>query len=280
MQDLHSHSSRSDGRLSPTELVARAAEQGVDTLALTDHDTVDGIAEAAAAAYNHGIALVAGVEISVTWQRQTLHIAGLGIDPDEPTLNDGLADLQHTRKQRAATIGSKLESLGVVGAAERARELAGTGQIGRAHFARVLVEAGFCKNFQQAFKHYLKPGRNAHVPVEWAALPAAIEWIHAAGGLAVLAHPMAYGFSNNVRRRALAALAENGGDGVEVATGTTPPDSVARVASEAGEYSLYASAGSDFHSPEQSWLELGRLPTLPNNVTPIWQAPAFRSLTS
>lgn len=278
MHDLHSHSTRSDGRLSPTELVARAHEQGVETLALTDHDTTDGLDEANAAATKAGIDLIAGVEISVTWQKRTLHIVGLAVEPNEPTLASGLAELQNVRIQRAAAIGDKLDKLGVVNAFERAKAYAGDGQIGRNHFARLLVENGVCGSFQQAFKQYLKPGRNAHVAVEWAGFEQALSWIHAAGGLAVLAHPLGYRFSASWRRRMLAAFAQAGGDAVELCTGTTTADDIARIARESDMQQLYGSLGSDFHSPEQHWLELGRLAALPTDVTPVWQAPAFNAL--
>lgn len=280
MLDLHSHSTRSDGRLSPNELVTRAADYGVTTLALTDHDTAAGLPDAAAAARRHDMELVAGVEISVTWQRRTLHIVGLAFDPDDPTLAHSLARLQTIRAERAAAIGAKLEKLGVHNAFERARSLAGDGQIGRNHFARVLIESGFCDSFQKAFKNYLKPGRNAYVSVEWTALDSAVDAIHAAGGLAVLAHPFGYRFSASWRRRMLGAFTEAGGDAVEVCTGTTNANDIRQIATQTAEHGLYASLGSDFHSPEQHWLELGRVAALPRRVTPVWEAPEFKTMTS
>ncbi len=279
MHDLHSHSARSDGYLLPADLVAQAAEQGVITLALTDHDTIDGLVEASESAQHAGIELVAGVEISVTWGNCTLHIVGLAFDRMNDTLVQGLADLQAIRAKRAESIGAKLAKLGVENAHERAQALAGDGQIGRVHFARVLIEAGVCRDMQHAFKHYLKPGRNGFVRVNWAGLEQAIDWIHAAGGLAVLAHPLGYHFSANWRRKMVAAFVEAGGDAMEICTGTTTTDDISRMGRVAAAYGLYGSLGSDFHSPEQHWLALGRVAPLPSYLTPIWQAPSFSPMT-
>lgn len=280
MLDLHSHSTRSDGRLTPTELVARASTCGVGTLALTDHDTTAGLPEAAAAACQYDMELVAGVEMSVTWRRRTLHIVGLAFDPDNPALADSLTRLQTIRAGRAEAIGAKLEKLGVRDAFDRASDIADAGQIGRNHFARVLIEAGFCDSFQKAFKNYLKPGRNGYVAVEWATLDSVIDAIHAASGLAVLAHPFGYRFSANWRRRMLGAFTGAGGDAVEVCTGTTNADEIRQMATQSTEHGLYASLGSDFHSPEQHWLELGRVARLPYGVTPVWEAPEFGTMAS
>lgn len=278
MIDLHSHSTCSDGRLAPAELVAAAAENGVKTLALTDHDTVEGLARAGSAAASHDMAIVSGVEISVTWQRRTLHIIGLAFDPESPALTSGLAGIQASRLERAERTATKLEKLGIAGALARASVLAGEGQIGRPHFARLMIEDGYCKNMQQAFKRYLRPGKPGYAATEWASLTDAIDWIQAAGGIAVLAHPHGYGLSGAWRRRMVAAFAEAGGDAMEICTGTSKAEHVAVSARDAREYGLLASVGSDFHAPEQHWLSLGGLRPLPGDLTPVWQDTRFRTM--
>lgn len=277
--DLHMHSSCSDGALAPAALVEAAAERGVRTLALTDHDTTAALDAARAACAKHEIALIAGVEISVTWQRRTLHIVGLAFDPLAPALAAGLAELQHRREQRAEAMAAKLEKLGEPDALARARAQAGPGQIGRVHFAQALVESDRCKNLQQAFKRFLKPGKPAHVATQWAGLDDAIGWIRSAGGIAVLAHPLGYGLSGAWRRRMVADFAAAGGEAIEVCTGTTNAQQVAVAAADAAQHGLLASAGSDFHSPAQFWLSLGRLRALPDTLTPVWRHPRFRPLT-
>lgn len=275
--DLHTHSTASDGALTPAQLVATAADASVATLALTDHDTLAGIAVAGIAARVHGLRLIPGVELSVSWQRRTLHIVGLAFDCTNSTLNAGLRKLQHTRHERARRIATKLEKLGMHDVLARATALANGGQITRPHFARLLVEDGLCKNMQQCFKRYLKAGKPAHVSTEWATLEEAIDWIHAAGGIAVLAHPHAYHMTAAWRRRMYAAFTAAGGDAAEVCCGTSTPDQVQTHATLAMEHGLMGSAGSDFHSPEQRWLKLGRVPTMPRQITPVWEHPAFGS---
>lgn len=274
--DLHTHSTASDGRLSPAALVATAAEAGVTLLALTDHDTTAGVAEAADAAGKHGIRLLPAAEISVTWQRRTLHVVGLGVDPNAPALADGLAGLQARRRERTETIGAKLSRLGVADAAARARALAGDGQVTRSHFARLLVEDGRCRDVKQAFKRYLKPGKPGHARVAWAGLDEAIGWIHAAGGVAVLAHPLAYGMTGAWRRRMLTAFTGAGGDALEIGCGNSTPQGVTLAADDARRHGLHGSVGSDFHGPEQHWLKLGRPLPLPADVPAVWEHPRFR----
>lgn len=276
--DLHTHSTCSDGALDPAALVAVAAERGVTTLALTDHDTVAGLDAAHAACRAHGMALVAGVEISVTWQRRTLHIVGLAFDPYSPALATGLAGLQASRRIRAERIAAKLEKLGVADALARASALAGDGQIGRPHFARLLIDSGRCKDMQQAFKRFLKPGKPGYAAIEWASIEQAIAWIQAAGGLAVLAHPLSYDQSGAWRRRMLAAFAQAGGDAVEVCTGVTDAQQVAVSKADAHDHRLLASVGSDFHSPDQRWLALGGTRPLPASLPPVWRDPRFRAM--
>ncbi|MDA3920056.1 MAG: PHP domain-containing protein [Salinisphaera sp.] len=278
MYDLHCHSTASDGRLSPGELVALAAENGVTTLALTDHDTVDGLAPAASAAAVYGIALVAGVEISVSWRRRTLHIVGLAFDPADPFLAAGLAGLQAERGRRAARMAEKLEKIGLADALARAQAMAGDGHIARPHFARLLVADGLCPDTNQAFRRYLKPGRPGHVCAEWVELEAAIGWIRGADGIAVLAHPFGYRFSGAWRRRAVAAFAEAGGQALEICTGSSDPAQESTAAEDARRHGLLASVGSDFHAREQAWLRLGRLRRPAADLRTVWQDSKFGPL--
>lgn len=277
MIDLHCHSTASDGRLSPTDLVTRAAAFGVTTLALTDHDTVDGLSEAAQTAAGYGIDFVNGVEISVTWQRRTLHIVGLAFDAQAPALTAGLRILQDARKRRAERIGEKLARVGLADGFARASELAGDGQITRPHFARLLVADGLCRDANDAFKRYLRPGKPGHVSIEWATLDDAIAWIDQAGGLAVLAHPFGYGFSGAWRRRAVAAFATAGGHALEICTGTSNVEQESQAHRDAREHGLAGSLGSDFHAPEQLWLKLGGVRPLPIGLPTVWDQPRWTS---
>ncbi len=269
--DLHTHSRASDGRLSPAELVEQARAAGVELLALTDHDTTDGLDEARQAADAAGIALINGVEISVSWEGKTLHIVGLNIDPRCPKLCAGLAGLQALREDRARRIAAKLASLGVNQPMERAAELAQGGQITRTHFARLLVSDGLVADLKLAFRRHLAAGKPAYVATQWAALDEAIGWIHAAGGLAVLAHPLRYRLSGAWRQRMLTAFKAAGGDALEVSAGASQQaQDLALCTRDALNHGLLASVGSDFHGPEQRWLKLGRLAPLSSQLTPVW----------
>jgi predicted metal-dependent phosphoesterase TrpH len=270
--DLHCHSSWSDGGLTPRELIARAARRGVRVLALTDHDTVEGIAEAQLAARQHGLLLVAGVEISVTWSGRTLHVVGLGVDPDNPELDRGLIEVRAGRGRRAAAIADRLARLGIPGVLAGASALASNqAMLGRTHIARHLVAIGAVKDTKAAFRRYLGEGKPGYVKHRWASLPDAISWIRSAGGVAVLAHPGRYDLSAARLVALLHEFRELGGAGVEVVTASHAPEQVQRIASLAQACSLEASAGSDFHSPEDSWMDLGGLPELPQACRPIWR---------
>lgn len=269
--DLHCHSTASDGSLSPSELVGKAAAVGIKHLALTDHDTTAGVPEATRAAQQHGIQLIPGVEISAHWQKRTLHIVGLNIDPSANALHTGLANAAKQRDQRAEKMAAKLEKCGVDKALDNARKLANGGQLTRTHFARVLVDGGYCKDMQQAFKKYLGAGKPAFVKAEWAALDEVISWIHAAGGKAVLAHPHKYGMTANWRRLTLTAFREAGGDAMEVCCGNSTANDIATASKAAMQHGLAGSIGSDFHGHGQPWLQLGRVQPLPKNIPPVWQ---------
>jgi predicted metal-dependent phosphoesterase TrpH len=267
--DLHCHSTASDGSLPPAELVAAAAEAGVQVLALTDHDTVDGLDEAYAAAQHHALRLVPGTELSVRWAERSLHLVGLDIDPRAPALRAGLDELRTIRAARAEGIAVKLEKLGVRDALARTQALAGDAQPTRTHFARLLVSDGLCRDIERAFNRYLGAGKAAYVGAAWPQLDTAVAWIRSAGGRAVIAHPMRYRFGSQLRGRLYDAFREMGGSAIEVCCGTSSPEDIRRSAAEAVEHGLRGSVGSDFHGGEQPWVRLGRIATLPAGVTPV-----------
>lgn len=271
--DLHCHSTASDGVLSPSELVQRANEKGVHVLALTDHDELSGQIEAGAVAQELGLRLINGVEISVTWGNVTLHVVGLNVDPLDPVLLHGLARNRGGRTERARRIGEELARIGISGAFEGASALAENKElISRTHFARYLVERGVVKNIKSVFKKYLVKGKPGYVSHEWASLSDALTWIHAAGGVAVLAHPGRYQIGREKMRLLLNEFKHLGGAGIEVVTGSHTPDQVPLYADLAVEFDLMASIGSDFHAPGEGGRELGRLTALPERCRPIWQA--------
>ncbi|HHC72365.1 MAG TPA: PHP domain-containing protein [Thiotrichales bacterium] len=269
--DLHSHSTASDGTLAPAELVARAARAGVQVLALTDHDTTDGIAEACEAAQRHGLWLVAGVEISVTWKRRTVHIVGLGVDPERPELQAGLQRLREFRQWRAEEIGRRLAKHGIPGAWEGARRLATGAIVGRTHFARFLVENGHAGSVREVFGRFLVKNRPGHVAGRWASLEEAVGWIRAAGGQAVIAHPARYRLTATKLRELIGEFMACGGEALEVVSGSHSRDEVVAMAAKARAFRMLASAGSDYHGPENPWIELGRLPPLPAGCRPVWE---------
>jgi predicted metal-dependent phosphoesterase TrpH len=276
--DLHCHSTVSDGLLSPSELVARAAERGVKFLALTDHDDVDGLEEATQAAAQHGITFINGVEISVSWRSHTLHIVGLRIDPKNPALVVGLHGIRSGRRRRAELMADSLARSGIGGVLEGAyRYAANPDIIGRTHFARYLVEAGHCKDVASVFKRYLVKGKPGYVPHQWAELQDAINWIRGAGGIAVLAHPGRYtagrkAMGKSTLQELLQEFTDMGGQGIEVVTGSHTPPQYAEFARYATQYGLLCSCGSDYHGPGESYRDLGRLPDLPLECKPIWSA--------
>jgi hypothetical protein len=271
--DLHCHSNASDGLLSPTQVVERAAEQGVNILSLTDHDTLASHAEAASAASALGLTLVAGVEVSITWHGSTVHIVGLRVDPDNAELLAGLAANRSGRVERARRMGDALAASGIAGAFQGAMALAARPEgVSRTHFARFLVEKGVVKDVKTVFKKFLVKGKPGYVPHAWAELEAAVGWICAAGGQAVLAHPGRYLFGREKLRLLVEAFRACGGTALEVVSGAHTRDQVAQFAAMSREYGLLASAGSDFHAPGEGGRELGRLMSLPAECQPVWSA--------
>ena len=269
--DLHCHSTVSDGTLSPTQLAERAKANGVALWALTDHDEIAGQHEALAAARALQLDYLCGVEISVTFADQTVHVVGLGVDPDDAALRAGLAHTRGGRSRRAHAIGDSLAAVGIVGAYEGAEALADSpDMVTRTHFGRWLVATGVCRDTHEVFRNYLTPGKPGYVEQQWAALREAVGWIRGAGGLAVIAHPARYKYSANEEWALFEEFKVHGGRGVEVLTASHTPADVVRYADTAREYGLLASRGSDFHAPGESRVELGTLPALPAGLTPVW----------
>jgi 3',5'-nucleoside bisphosphate phosphatase len=271
--DLHGHSNVSDGVHSPTEVVQLAARSGVHVFALTDHDTTDGLAQAGAASRDAGMAFVAGVEISVSWRRYTLHVVGLGVDEDNAALQAGLTQLRAGRVDRAKRMSQSLaDKGGIESAFEGATRITlNPAMVGRTHFARFLVERGVAKDVKAVFKRYLVPGKPGYVEHEWAGLAEAIEWIRASGGVAVLAHPGRYDMGPNGMKTLLAEFKDLGGEAIEVVTGNHSREQVERFARHALSFGLYASRGSDFHGDEGDWLRPGRIAALPEGLRPVWE---------
>ncbi|WP_020561444.1 PHP domain-containing protein [Methylosarcina fibrata] len=271
LYDLHCHSTASDGALSPAELVQRARLQGVTALALTDHDTTAGLAEARAAAAEAGIRFIDGIELSTTWQGKCLHVVGLNVDPAYPPLAEAVHNLQNTRLERAEQIALKLEKKRIPGALEAVRKAAGEGMITRTHFADFLLSQGHVGTLQEAFDRYLAKGKPAYVPTPWVELEIGVGWLRQSGGVAVLAHPTRYDLTASWMRRLLAEFKAFGGQAIEVVTGRSTDEEIKRVGDYARRFELAGSTGSDFHNPANQWVELGRLEALPDGIVPVWE---------
>ncbi len=271
--DLHSHSRVSDGTLSPAGLAQRAHANGVDLWALTDHDEVGGLDEASKAAAALGLRFVAGVEVSVSFAAQTVHIVALGVQPDSVALRDGLAQIRSGRDQRARDMAHDLERhLGLADVYAGALRYAGNpALLSRTHFARHLVEQGVCRQTHEVFSRFLTPGKPGYVEHEWASLDQALAWIAAAGGVAVIAHPGRYRFTTAEEWALLERFKALAGKGIEVVTGSHTAQQARKYAGLALEFGFYASRGSDFHSPTESVCDLGRLPPLPADLVPVWE---------
>ena len=269
--DLHCHSVISDGTLTPEILAERAKANGVNLWALTDHDELGGQQRAKAAASALNLDYLSGVEISVTWMGQTIHIVGLGIDADHVGIIEGLRRTRDGRGNRAKLMGEQLLKVGIPGAYEGALHYAGNHElISRTHFARFLVEQGVCKDTEHVFKNYLVEDKPGYVPHMWAKLDDAVAWIKAAGGVAVIAHPGRYNFNAMQMDELYKHFKDIGGLGIEVITGSHSPDQYLTFGKIAQQYGFLASRGSDFHDPDESHIDLGTLPHLPEHLTPVW----------
>jgi predicted metal-dependent phosphoesterase TrpH len=270
--DLHSHSTLSDGTLEPEVLAQRARDQGVELWALTDHDELAGLQRAADAARAAGLAFLAGVEVSVSFAGETVHIVGLGIDIHHAALGQGLARTRHGRLQRARDMAAGLAQVGIKGAFEGALEyVTNPDLVSRSHFARWLVDTGVCRDHGEVFRRYLTQGKPGYVPHRWAGLGETVQWIRGAGGIAVIAHPGRYKFTPTEEYALFSEFKAHGGEGVEVLTGSHGVADVEKYTAMALEFALAASRGSDFHSPEESRIDLGALPDLPAALEPVWQ---------
>ena len=270
--DLHCHSTVSDGLLAPAELARRAHGNGVELWALTDHDETGGLAEARAAAEEAGMRFVNGVEVSVSWgEDQTVHIVGLGFDAGYRPLLDGLAQVRGGRDSRAARMAAELDKVGIHGAYEGALKYVGNpALISRSHFARYIVELGHAKDVKSVFDWWLAKGKPGYVSHPWATLEDALRWIHGAGGIAVVAHPGRYRLTKAELRQMFGVFKDLGGRGIEVISGSHGEDEMREYARVAREFGFLASRASDFHGPGESWIDLGRLPPLPDDLTPVW----------
>lgn len=269
--DLHSHSTVSDGTLTPLQIAQRAHANGVDVWALTDHDEVGGIVAARQEATSLGLRFVAGVEISITWANATIHIVGLQIDETNPALIKGLFNTRNGREKRAMQIGEQLAQVGIADAYKGALKFVGNPNlISRTHFARYIVQSGVCANLNEVFKNYLVEGKPGFIPHRWATLQDAVKWIIGAGGIAVVAHPGRYDLTALQMAAFLDEFKQHGGVGIEVVTGSHTPDQYDEYAKVAQQYGLLASRGSDFHGANESKIDLGALPPLPAQLKPVW----------
>jgi predicted metal-dependent phosphoesterase TrpH len=270
--DLHCHSTVSDGLLAPAQLVQRAHGNGVELLALTDHDELGGLAEARAAAGELALRFVDGVEVSISWgDDQTVHIVGLGIDPANTALSEGLRQVRSGRDARAGRMAAELDKAGIHGAYEGALRHAGNpALVSRSHFARYIVEQGHAKDVKSVFDYWLAKGKPGYVEHSWASLEDALRWIVGAGGTAVIAHPGRYRLSRTERQDLFGAFKDLGGRGIEVLSGSQKDDEVREFSRIAREFGFLASRGSDFHGPGESWIDLGKMPDLPEDLTPVW----------
>jgi len=270
--DLHCHSTVSDGTLSPEALAARAKANGVELWALTDHDELGGQRAALAAARALGLPYLTGAEISVTFIGTTVHIVGLGFDIDDAALVAGLAATRGGRQQRALEMAEGLAKAGIHGTYEGALNyVSNPDLIARTHFARHLVDTGICADTHEVFRRFLTDGKPGYVPHRWASLRDAVAWITGAGGIAVIAHPGRYKLTANEEYALFSEFKGHGGSAVEVVTGSHLVSDFAKYTRTAQEFGLYASRGADFHSPQESHIDLGALPDLPASLTPVWE---------
>ena len=271
--DLHSHSTSSDGLLPADEVARRAAANGVDLMALTDHDSLSGLPAARAVADAVGMRFVNGVEVSIEWGGLQVHVLGLAFDAESAALNDGLEAIRSGRVTRARRMAAELEKIGIGGAFDGAmRHAANPSLVSRAHFARFLVEVGVCRDVRSVFESYLVPGKPGYVEHRWATLAESIDWITGAGDVATVTHPGRYKFSRAELRAFLDEFKALGGQAIEVVSGSHSADNVALFSRLAREYGFLASCGSDFHGPGESYIDLGQLAPLPNDLVPVWDA--------
>ena len=269
--DLHCHSTASDGELNPSDLVTRAKDYGVDVLALTDHDTTAGISEAQSKAEELDLKLLHGIEISARWKQDNVHIVGLDIDIDHEAIKRGVRIQQETRLRRTELMASRLEKMGVTGALEGGRQRSGTEVVGRRHFAQFLVEEGYASDFKAVFSQYIGDRCPGYVELSWTSMDNAVEWINKSGGVAVIAHPSHYKFPKGMQRDLAACFKQAGGTAIEASYGQCGHGIIQRNCSIANRYDLMVSMGSDFHSPNDRYNQLGCAELPPENFPRVWE---------
>ncbi len=269
--DLHTHSTASDGAFTPTQLIEKAMGAGVETLALTDHDTVAGLQEAKSAAIERGLNFINGIELSTSWNFKTVHIVGLNIDSESPAMHEATLHLKQLREERAIKIGEKLAKAGISDAYKNAKQLAGNGTVTRQHFSRFLVEAGHAKNQTDVFKRFLVKNKPGFVSVAWPSLDDTISRINNAGGVAVIAHPLRYTMTGTKLRKLIEEFKSLGGKAIEVVTGHNNIGELELATNYAKRFNIAASIGSDFHNEQTSWGQIGKLATMPKGLTPVWE---------
>ena len=266
--DLHSHTTLSDGVLTPRELIQRAVDKGVEALAITDHDTLDAYLEIPLIQDN--IKLIPGIELSTQWETTGIHVLGLNVDLDSDAIKHAALTQSGARLERARRIGERLEKKGIKDAFGAARKLSKGGYIGRPHFAQHLINIGKVNSMNAAFKKYMGDGKAGDVKQHWADLPKIVQWIREANGIAVLAHPLKYKLTRTRLKKLLDSFIQAGGQGMEVVSGQQLPEQTRNLAQLCEQNDLLASCGSDFHMPGKPWAELGSFTALPNNVIPVW----------
>ena len=269
--DLHTHSNKSDGELSPYDLVTKASDKGIQMLALTDHDTVSGLGDAKKAAVKKNINLINGVELSTQWDNKTIHIVGLNIEAENTLLIKACKKLKALRKERAKKISQKLSKVGITGAYEYTKKVAVNGNITRFHFAQFLIEQKYAENQADVFKKFLVKNKPGYISVNWPNLNETINLVNSIGGIAVIAHPLRYKITATKLRKLIDEFKQCGGKAIEVITGRNISKEVAIASNYTKKYNLAASIGSDFHNESISWNRLGELPLLPENLVPVWE---------
>ncbi|UZE94708.1 PHP domain-containing protein [Alkalimarinus alittae] len=268
--DLHCHSTASDGTLTPSDLVALAYQKGVKHLALTDHDTISGLDEAASTGDALGVNIISGVEFSAQWNNQGIHILGLNFDRQSPIIKSAVERQESSRFLRTKSISERLEKKGFEGLYEAAL-VSSSGQApGRPHIASAMVEKGYVSNVSVAFKKYLGAGKVGDIRSVWPELNEVVGWIVDAGGIAIIAHPRKYNMTVTKLRSLIADFKASGGEGLEVITSGQKQGEIGLLADLCTKYELKGSLGSDFHSPTQPWVKLGAIPSLPKSVKPVW----------
>ncbi|MCG8379753.1 MAG: PHP domain-containing protein [Proteobacteria bacterium] len=269
--DLHTHSNASDGYFSAAELVKKAKEAGIKTLALTDHDTVAGLKQAKQSADKFGVNFINGIELSCQWNNKPIHIVGLNINPTSRIILDSIKLLEEIREERAIRIGEKLAKAGIVDAYKNAKRFAGNGTVTRSHFAQYIIESGHAKDQTDVFKRFLVRNKPGYAKVDWPSLEETINTINGAGGVAIIAHPMRYKVTATKLRKMIADFKLMGGKAIEVVTGNNNPEEIRTTASYAKKYDIAASVGSDFHNEQTPWNQLGKLKPLPKDLRPVWE---------